>query len=140
MVWRERQLNLDHDIVPFWEGLKQHEFHLFCCRRCGAAYWPYAYCRNHDDIPALEEMEWRPTSGRGRVFVFNVVHLVTHPAYADEVPYVLAMVELEEGPLFPTRIVGCDPSEVSIGLPVEVQYEDVPSIGHTLPLFRTRRG
>ena len=52
--------SLDDDIVPFWEGLKRHEFLLFTCQRCGTRYWPYAYCRNHEDIPRLEEMGGPP--------------------------------------------------------------------------------
>lgn len=131
--------HLDDDIVPFWEGLKRHQFLLFTCQRCGARYWPYAYCRNHDEIPRLEEMEWQPASGRGKVFAFIVVHQVTNPAWRDDVPYPLALVELEEGPLFGARIVGCRPEEVSIGMQVEVVYRDVPEHGYTFPDFQPCR-
>jgi uncharacterized protein len=140
MSWKE-QVNpagFDEEILPFWDGLKEHEFLLYRCKRCGASYWPMALCRQHQDIPDLDEMEWAPSSGRGTVFTFVVVHQVLNPEYADELPYALAMVELEEGPLFSTRIVGCEPRDVHVGLPVEVRYDDVPSTGMTLPLFRPR--
>ncbi len=142
MSW-EDQVSLqevDHEVLPFWEGLKQHRFLLFRCKRCGAHYWPAAYCRNHDDIPSLEEMEWSPSSGKGRVHAWVIVHQVADKAYADEVPYPLAMVELDEGPILPTRLVGCELADVRVGLPVEVQFADVASTGVTLPLFRPVAG
>jgi uncharacterized OB-fold protein len=140
MSWKEQVVptNFDEDILPFWDGLKRHEFLLYRCKRCGACYWPMAYCRNHADTPTLDEMEWAPTSGRGTVFTWIIVHQVLNPAYAEEAPYAMAMVELEEGPLFPTRIVGCDPHDVKVGLPVEVAFDDVAETGMTLPLFRPR--
>ncbi len=140
MSWEQLVVpdSFDEDVLPFWDGLKEHQFLLYRCKRCGTCYWPMAYCRKHEDIPSLEEMEWVPTSGRGHVFTWLVVHQVLHPAYADETPYAMAMVELEEGPLFPTRLTGCAPDTVKVGLPVEVAYRDVPETGMTLPLFRPR--
>jgi uncharacterized OB-fold protein len=138
MSWEE-QVTLDEvdpEILPFWEGLKQHRFLLFRCKRCGACYWPAAYCRKHDDIPALDEMEWAPTSGKGRVHAWVVVHEVADKAYAAEVPYALAMVELDEGPILPTRLVDCALSDVRVDLAVEVKFVDVATTGVTLPLFR----
>ena len=43
---------------PYWDGLKEHQFLLYRCKRCGASYWPMALCRNHHDIPSPAEMEW----------------------------------------------------------------------------------
>ena len=140
MNWRETTLDsLDEDIVPFWEGLTRHEFLLFRCQRCGACYWPATYCIKHTDIPRLEEMQWEPTSGTGTIFTWTIVHQVIDPAFAELVPYPLAMVELDEGPMFGTRIVGCDPHEVRVGMQVEVAYEDVLETGITWPLFRPRK-
>ncbi|MCA1644817.1 MAG: OB-fold domain-containing protein [Chloroflexi bacterium] len=140
MSWKQLVVptNFDEDILPFWDGLTEHQFRLFRCTRCGAHYWPMAYCRKHEDIPRLDEMEWTPTSGQGTVFSWVIVHQVMDQAYADELPYALVLVELAEGPIFPTRITGCDPHDVKEGLPVEVAYTDVPETGMTLPLFRPR--
>jgi uncharacterized protein len=135
--WLHRPLqNVDPDLGEFWEGLKQHEFRLCRCTRCGSWWFPYTVCSEHDDIPDLDEMEWVPSSGRGTIFARLVVHQVWDEAFADEVPYVLAAVELEEGPLFPARLVDCQPDDVSIGSSVEVTYLDSAEAGHTLPLFR----
>ncbi len=83
-------------------------------------------------------MEWVQSSGRGVIFTRVVVRAVDDDAFADEVPYVLAIVELEEGPHFAARIVGCEPDQAVIGTPVEVGFLDSEAAQHTLPLFFPR--
>jgi uncharacterized OB-fold protein len=134
--WIERPLEyISPELLGFWEGLGKHEFRLCQCARCGACYFPYTVCIKHADIPNFDEMQWKAVSGKGKIFAKLVVHKVVDPDYAAEVPYVLTLVELDEGPLFPGRIVDCTPDEVEIGTPVMVKFLDVPSAGHTLPLF-----
>src|SRR5690348_10190137 len=108
MSWKELVVpdTFDEDIFPWWDGLKRHEFLLYRCKRCGAHYWPLAQCRNHDDIPRLDEMEWAPTSGKGTVFSWVIIHQVLNQAFKDEVPYAMALVEMNEGPLVSGRIIG----------------------------------
>ena len=120
---------------PFWAGLTQQEFRIPRCRLCGAWYWPLTVCPDHDAIPELSDTEWSPASGRGTVFSFVVVHHVTDPAYAGEVPFVLAHIELDEGPLFQGRLVDCDVSDVKIGAAVEVRFLDIEETGVAIPLF-----
>jgi uncharacterized protein len=137
--WTKPLPNIDADHQPFWEGLRQHELRVFRCQRCGAAYWPVAYCRTCPPEPFYANMAWEPASGRGRVFAFNVHRYAFHPGFADALPYVYALVELEEGPNFGTNIVDCDPSQVRIGMPVEVVFQDVEPEGaepFTLANFR----
>ena len=139
--WVERPLPpLTPEIAPFWEGLRQHEFRLCRCRRCGACYFPYTVCVRHADIPDFSEMEWAATSGSGTVFAHLTVHKVVDPAYAPDIPYVLALIELDEGPLFATRIVDCDPGDVRIGRRAAVKYHDVAGAEHTLPFFVLQDG
>ena len=64
-------------------------------------------------------------SGRGTVYSFTVTHQNQSPGFREELPYVLAIVELEEGPRIMTNIVGCDPDMLRIGMPVVVQFDDV---------------
>jgi uncharacterized OB-fold protein len=80
-------------------------------------------------------MEWRPSSGRGEVHTYTVFHHAYMPWLADRVPYAIAVVRLDEGPFFHTDIVGCAPSEVAIGLQVEVMFEEAAE-GWVLPHFR----
>ena len=127
--------NVDYDIKPFWDGCKEHKFKLFRCKVCGAWYWPVASCRNHKNEPYMGNMEWVEASGRGKVFTFNIHHVAFNPVFKDDVPYVYALIELEEGPMFGTNIVGCEPGEVKVGMPVEVVFEDITE-EFTLPKFR----
>lgn len=136
MAPRKPQPNIDEDTRPFWEGVKRHQFLLFRCKRCGGWYWPAAYCRNHENEPFMGNMEWQPASGRGKVFAFNVHHWAFDPAFKDDVPYVYALIELDEGPMFGTNIVGCAPQDVTVGQPVEIVFEDHPEEGYTLPKAR----
>ena len=74
-------------------------------------------------------------SGRGTVYSFTVTNQNQAPGFRDEVPYVLAIVELAEGPRIMTNIVGCAPADVRIGAAVEVVFDDVtPEV--TLAKFR----
>lgn len=127
--------NVDADSRPQWDGFKQRKLLLFRCRRCGAWYWPKSFCRVCENEPFFGNLEWAEASGRGKVFVFNVHRTAFHPGFAKDVPYVYALVELEEGPLFGANVVGCDPEEVHIGMPVEIVYEDITP-EWTLPRFR----
>ena len=139
--WVERPLvNISPELVPFWEGLQRHEFRLCRCTKCDTHYFPFTICIHHADIPEFDEMVWSPSSGHGKVFAKVVVHQVRDPDYQAEVPYVLALVELDEGPLFSTRIVDCLPSQVRIGSEVAVLFYDVPEAGHTLPVFALTAG
>ena len=80
-------------------------------------------------------MEWVKVSGKGQVYTFCVYRQPFHPAWADEIPYNVAYVKLEEGPLLLTNIVECDNDDIFIGMPVQVTYEDV-SGEVTLPNFK----
>jgi uncharacterized OB-fold protein len=134
--WVHRSItNVDPDLLPFWEGLKKHEFPLCHCKTCGSWWFPYAVCNQHVDIPDFDTMEWAASSGRGTIFAMLVIHQVVDAAFADEVPYAIAIIALDEGPHFPGRIIG-DPDTFAIGSRVEVKYFDSPESGQTLPLFR----
>jgi len=117
---------------PFWEGAKAHELRLQRCRACGAhIFYPRAVCPQC----LSDDLEWVRASGRGHIYTYTVVRRPAHPAFQDDVPYVLAIVELEEGPRLTTNIVGVAPEEVRIGMPVEAVFEDVTD-EVSLPKFR----
>ena len=80
-------------------------------------------------------LEWVESSGKGWVYASSISYQPAHPAFADDVPYVLAIVELDEGVRMHTNVIGIDPKEVEIGMRVEVAWDDVtPEI--SLPKFR----
>ena len=74
-------------------------------------------------------------SGRGKVYSFVTFHRVYHPAFAGEVPYVVAIVELEEGPRLLSNIVGVTPDAVVCEMPVQVVFDDVAT-DVSVPKFR----
>jgi uncharacterized protein len=123
----------DNDIIPFWNGLKLHQFLLYTCSKCGRNFWPMTLCPAHDDI-TFSDMKWKPTSGKGSIFSWVVAHRFNNPVYAPDGPFALILVELDEGPIFPTRLTEV-PNSLRIGMRVTVAYVDVPATGMTLPLF-----
>lgn len=136
MTWNKQLPNVDEDNAPFWEGCKGHKFMMFRCKVCGAWYWPKAFCRNHDNEPLFGNMEWAEASGRGKIFSYSIVNQVFHPGWKDEVPYVFALAEMAEGPMFGTTIIDCDPAKAKEDMAVQVVFKDVPEIGFTLPYFQ----
>ncbi|GBD12944.1 hypothetical protein HRbin24_00965 [bacterium HR24] len=120
---------------PFWEGARRGELRLQRCRSCGEyVFYPRSLCP-HCLSP---ELGWTTASGRGHVYTYTVVRRPAHPGFRDEVPYVLAIVELEEGPRLTTNIVGVAPEEVRIGMPVEAVFEPATE-EITLVKFRPRK-
>jgi uncharacterized protein len=139
MAWNKPLPNIDLDNAPFWEGLRRHELLVFRCKHCGASYWPAAYCRACPPEPFFGNMEWTPASGMGTVFAFNIHRIAFQPGFADEIPYVYALITLDEGPNFGTNVVGCPPEDVRIGMRVQVTYEDVePETGEPFTLAKFR--
>ena len=118
---------------PFWEAARRHELMLPLCRACGKYhYYPRATCPHC----LSGDLEWRRVSGRGCVHTFTVVHRGPK-GFPLPTPFVMAVVELEEGPRMMTNVVGvaADPVSIPFGMPVEVTFTDVtPEVA--LPHFR----
>ena len=114
---------------PFWDACNRGEFLLPQCGVFGRAYWPASCCVAHGGTA----MTWVPASGRGVVETFTIFHRQYHPSFPP--PYAVAVVRLEEGPYFHTNLVGCSVDEVAVGLPVEVELQEVAP-GTWLPMFR----
>ena len=120
---------------PFWDGAKQHKLLLKKCTKCGTIdHPPYLYCTEC----WAEENEWIETSGRGKFYAFTTVMLGAPLLFTDDIPYTIAMVDLAEGPRMLTTIVEAKPEELSIGMDVEVVFNDVTD-EITLPRFRPLR-
>ncbi|MFQ5513516.1 MAG: Zn-ribbon domain-containing OB-fold protein [Myxococcota bacterium] len=113
---------LDWETRAFWEGCGRHELVLQRCRRCQAVqHRPRALC-----VSCLsDEIEHFIASGRGQVYSFTITRQNQAPPFRDSLPYVLAYVELEEGVRLLTNIVGCEPGDVTIGMPVVADYLDL---------------
>jgi uncharacterized OB-fold protein len=115
---------------PYWDACARHELLLQWCRDCGKAqFYPRSVCVHCGSA----DLEWRRASGRATVYSFSVVRRA--PDASLPVPYVVALVDLAEGPRMMTNIVDCAPESVRIGLPVEVTFEDLGD-GASVPLFK----
>lgn len=117
---------------PYWDAARDGRLVLQECPEC--------HRLRHPPLPACPDCHhggmpgWREVSGTGTVYTYTVVRHPTHFAFADKVPYVVALVELTEGPRLVAGITGCQPDEVRAGMPVRVVFREVAG-GVTLPYF-----
>ena len=123
------------DNRPFWEAARRHELRLPQCQDCKRLWWPPGpVCPDC----LSERHEWTRVSGRGTVSSWVVFHKAYFPSFANDIPYAVIQVELEEGPRLISNLVGVPNEEVRVGMPVEVVFDDVtPEI--TLVRFRRAR-
>ena len=120
------------DSKLYWEGAQRHELCLQRCQACGAFRLPPApLCPECTDLGG----EWTKVSGRGKVYSFVIFHRAYHKAFEKDLPYAVAVIELEEGPRLVSNIVGIAPDRIRCDMPVEVTFEDITSDA-TLPKFR----
>lgn len=117
--------------APFWEATRDRQLLVQWCVACDTAvFYPRAAC------PRClgGDLEWRRSAGVGRVYAVTVEHRPQNPMMASRAPYAVALVDVDEGWRMLTNVVGCDPSAVTVGMPVEVTWEPL-SDGRQLPLF-----
>jgi uncharacterized protein len=117
---------------PFWSATKDGRLLIQRCSTCRQFWWlPQGACRDC----YTETLEWTQVSGRAVVYSYVTMYRSASPAFTA--PYTVAVVTLEEGPLFMTTLVGIEPDDVAIGMPVHVAFEDVGPVA--LPLFGPRK-
>ena len=127
---------VDEESKGFWEACQRHELYVQRCRGCGAfRHYPRAVC----PTCLSSDTDWVLSSGRGTVYTYTVTYQNLAPGFREELPYVMAYVELDEGVRLLSNIVGCAPDALRIGMPVEVVFEDATA-EITLAKFRPRPG
>jgi uncharacterized OB-fold protein len=121
----------DWETRAYWEGAGRGENVLLRCTRCRLVqHRPRAQCAS-----CLGAIEHFVASGRGTVWTFTVTEQNLAPPFRDSLPYVLAYVELEEGPRLLSNVVGCPPDQVRIGMPVSAEFR-AQADGLAVPVFR----
>jgi uncharacterized OB-fold protein len=109
------------DSRAYWEGARQDRLMIRKCKACGATHFlPRYLCPACWSI----ELEWIQASGRGKVHSFTIIRRAPLPAFAGKVPYVVALIDLDEGPRMMANILGDDALQTRIGDPVEVRFEE----------------
>ncbi len=118
----------------YWNKAKEGELWLRNCNSCGN---PYFYPRDISPCCFSKDTSWIKASGKASLYTYAIVHRAPHPGFAQDAPFVVAIVDLEEGPRMPTNIVIDDPTpeNLQIGMPLEVIFEDI-SEKIALPKFK----
>ena len=114
---------------PYWDGARTEKVLFQQCRVCGTNWHPpMPICPKCHST----EIDWLAAGGGGTVYTYTIVHHATHPAFADNVPYVVAVVELDEGPRVVTNIKNCRVEDVRGGMRVSIYFEEAAE-GFRLP-------
>ncbi|MFA6412113.1 MAG: OB-fold domain-containing protein [Syntrophales bacterium] len=112
----------DFESRPYWDWLRKEDFRLQKCGGCGKfrfpAYPSCPYCGQRGG-------DWVPLSGRGEIYSWFVANVTPEPRYKEDVPYIIATIQLEEGPRIVSQLVGCFPEEVKADMPVQGKYHRV---------------
>ena len=115
----------------FWEATREGRLLVQWCNACDQ---PVFFPRETCPICLGADLGWRPSEGGGSVYTYTVEHKPMNPALGGGGPYVVALVDLEEGIRVMSNVVGCQPDKVEVGMPVRVTWEEL-SDGRRLPLF-----
>lgn len=126
----------DRFSLPYWQHAREGRLAFQRCADCRSfQHPPGPLCRSCGG----RDLDFEPVSGRGKVYTYTVTYHHVVPGF-EEVPYVVAMIEMEEQPGLRvlSNVLGVGPESVRVGLEVEVRFEDLPG-GLRLPQFTPRR-
>lgn len=124
-------IDSDGDSRVYWEGIARGELRIQRCDACSRhVFYPRSICPHCFS----DQLSWVTASGKGTIYTYTVVHQA-FGSFAGDVPFTVAIVELEEGVRMMTRIIDGPRERVTIGAPVRVTFESVAD-DMTLPYFR----
>ncbi len=120
------------DTLPFWQAANEDRLVVQTCRNCGnTQFYPRGFC-----VSCLsDDLDWVQSAGRGAIYSFTVCRVPGHPSMADQVPYAMALVDLDDGIRMLAQIVETDLDQVTIGAPVQVVFQRL-SDDIQLPQFK----
>lgn len=119
---------------PFWEHAAKRELVVQRCEQCHDRHFPPTHvCPKCLSV----EQSWEQVSGEGTVFSWIEMHRAYWPGFASDLPYNVCIVQLMEGPLMVSNLIG-DVSGIAVGAPVSVRFDQVTE-GVTLPKFELVR-
>lgn len=120
--------------TPYFQGAAQGELRVRKCLRCAARFrFTHYLCPNCWS----DELGYETVSGRGTITHFCIVYQAPYPSFEPDCPYVIVLVELDEGVRMMSNLVGCPPEEARIGARVQVTFEQRGPV--TLPMFTLLR-
>jgi hypothetical protein len=117
---------------PFWDGLREHKIRIQYSPSAGRYVF---YPRILAPGTLADDLEWREVSGAGTLYTFTVADRPTAPPWADALPQLLAIVELDEGPRLSSEMVDVEPAALRVGMRVRPVFHDYPDQDVTLLRF-----
>lgn len=126
---------ITEETKPYWEGCANHRLLIQKCRNCGRfQFYPRSLCSHclHGSL------EWVESKGQGTIYSFSIVYRPPTKAF-QELPYTVAIIELDEGIRMMTNLVRISPEEIRIGMRVEVVFEDIQD-NLAIPKFAPVKG
>lgn len=130
--WHGQLPDVSSETKPFWDACNRGVFLIQRCRDCHKTQYHYRAICCHCWSSAVEDL---PAKGSGTIWTYSVVMKNRSPVVAFEPPYIVALVELDEGVRVFANIVNCDPNRMTIGMPVQLTFAEAES-GQKIPLFR----
>lgn len=112
----------DQDSELYWQYLRKHDVHLQKCVKCGhLRFPPYPSCPHCGTFGG----EWAPISPEGKLYSWIVIQHPVDPRLATEVPFIVALVEMQDGVHMIGRLIGINKDKLKGDMPVKVRYDDV---------------
>lgn len=121
--------------AAYWRSAAEGRLCVPRCERCARTFW---YPRRQCPHCGSGEVAWLQARGTGRVYTYTVVRQSGDPFFKGRLPFVVAMIELDEGPRLMSNVIDCDVESVEIGMAVVVSFEQAQD-GLAIPLFRPAR-
>ena len=123
---------IDEDNAPYWHYCKIHELRMQKCEGCGHIRFPVSIlCPKCHSMDAV----WTKLSGKGKVFSYIVFRVPYLESYKDDIPYTVAIIQLEEGPRMESNLIVPDLEDIRIDMPVKIFFDDVTN-EVSLPKFK----
>lgn len=118
----------------YWAGCRQHELRIQLCNDCRQhQFYPRIICSHCSS----RDVKWVTASGDAELVSYSICHHPVSAAYKEDLPYVIALVQLAEGPTMMSRVVQCPLDEIAVGMALSVEFDDW-SEEVSLPVFRPR--
>jgi uncharacterized OB-fold protein len=122
----------DLETQPFWDGCRAGRFLIRHCESCGVDhFYPRPFCPKCWS----DAVVWKDAAGTGTLYTYSIVRQNDLPPFPDRVPYVVAIVELDEGPRVMTNVEGCEFDALAIGMRLHVDFKDIAD-DVSIPVFR----
>lgn len=123
---------IDNDTRYFWEQCKKEKLVIQQCETCNKyIFYPRSICPHC----MSDQVKWVESTGKGTIYSYTVARRPGGPGFKDDVPYVIALIELNEGVRMMSTIIDCAISDLACDLPVEVVFDEVTE-DVTLPKFK----